>query len=562
MPADYSFVLGLEDINLRKEVMRELSKKDLYFLCKFVLGYADMETRTDIHYKLCEELDTDPARYLALIFRGSFKTSIGLGKCIQWIINNPEVQIGVGSDIKERAEERVRDLRNMLATNELLKELFPEILYSNPDTNAPLWRQDEFSVKRKERGASGEGFQQATVSAFGLDPLPTGAHYTHVLLDDVENDKNCFNDELIRKLNRQLQLFLPVLRPEAPVVMLGTIYNIKGPNTIYQKYWKTYKRPIHLADGTPTFPRKFPLHIIKRMKEEMFDQWMWRTQFMMESTDVNDTFFYPFRDVQLNKVEFDGEWIYRGTYKTNIKDCNIVVTIDPGGGAGEHDQAITRSIVDKVGVCVNAVDRHGRWCFLEWFCKHYTDDEFIDLLFLLYDRWHPGVIGIEKMPHLDPYIRLAFRTRGRSVPISELKPKRRPKATRIRALGPLWKNIDVISTIECERHVQTWYTEQEHDDDDLDAAAYQIDIARAPTKEGIEDRKAKIEAEDETRRLKELPPADHMEWEHWLKLKNKKYTRQEAWQHELEDFYYGESGTDLDEFGNREVNDYFTEQYA
>ena len=99
-----------------------------------------------------------------------------------------------------------------------------------------------------------------------------------------------------------------------------------------------------------------------------------------------------------------------------------------------------------------------------------------------------------------------------------------------------------MNTITCERHVQTWYTEQEHDDDDLDAAAYQIDIARAPTKEALNGRIALIEQENDKKALDRLPPNDRLEREHFLRLQNKKYIQDQEWLEELSDFYAGQGG--------------------
>jgi len=535
---NYSFIESIEDQELKREVLRELAKTDLYFLCKFIMGYRDMEVRTDIHYRLCSELDANPLRYLVLIFRGAFKTSIGMVKCIQWLLNDQNAQIGIGSDVKVRADKRVWDLRDMIARNELLKELFPEIFYENPEINADLWRIDEFNIKRTERQDRGEGFSAPSVSSFGLDPLPAGSHFTHVLLDDIENDGNQNNDEQIDKLNRNMGLFFPLLRPTAPVVMLGTIYSDRGPNTIYQSRWQTYKRAVLTTDGRPTFPSVYPLSVIERMKTDISDNYVWLGQYMLKPSMRTDKFFYPFSGQQFSYVPVIDNCILRSTHKTSLADCITYITIDPGGGAGLGD---AKANIDKVGVCVNAVDNSGRWCILDLFQQYYTDEQFVDLLFSLYDKWHPYSIAIEKMPHLDPYIRLAFQTRGRSIPLSELKPNRRPKSDRIRALGPLWKSIDFVNTLNVAQHISTWYTDQEHGVDDIDALAYQIDVARPPTKEMLADQRVRWEQHDEKRLVAALPQLEREEHEYWLKQKKKSFTSDQEFDNELEAFYAGES---------------------
>lgn len=535
---DYSFVFEEQDVELRFELIRQLGKSDLFFLAKHILGYADLEETTDVHHKLCDILQERPERQVVLMARGMFKTSLGIAWLIQCLINIPDVQIGIGSDTKERAEERLLALRTMVSENELLKSLYSETFYTNPKQESDLFRNDSFNVKRSPSGSVVGGFRKPSVSAFGLDPLPTGSHYDIVLIDDVENEANCDNEELVDKLVRNFRAFMPTLNVGAKLVLLGTIYAPNGPNTIYQNIWPTYKRPIIDQYGQPTFPSRFSLIEIEKYRRDISDDWLWSGQYLLKSTKRIDKFFYPFHDVKLKPFKLVNGSILYTDGQVRLSDCIIYLLCDPGGGASkEQKERQPKVVVDTCGFCLLAADVHNNWFVLRMWREYLSDEQFVDRLFSLYDEWRFYIAGIEKMPHLDSYLRLSFRTKGRSLPIAELLPKRRPKEDRIRASKPMLNTAYFIDEqyLQIQQHFRNWYTEQEHEDDDIDAWAYALDIVRPPTSTQLSERKKILEQEDEKVAFKALPPAEREEWEYWQKLFAKTPETQQ-WEKELEEF--------------------------
>jgi hypothetical protein len=297
---DYSFLTKITAKNdfyrnkMTREVMRELGKTDLYFLCKYLLGFNQLETQTPIHHEMCRRLEEPFERELQLMFRGSFKTTIGIGRVIQEIIKNPEgAQIGVGSDQKERAEERTLVIRDILEGNAFLQKLYPEIFYTTPQKESDQWTSYAFNVKRS-KWKEGLGFRKSTVSAFGLRPLPTGSHYTFVWLDDVENEANVNNDKLVEQLVANVSGLIPTLQSiHIPVLMTGTIYHPKGPNSYFQNLWPVYKVPILNSRGQSNFPSQFPLEDITKIRRDT-NEWIWQGQYMLKSVPRTELNFYPF----------------------------------------------------------------------------------------------------------------------------------------------------------------------------------------------------------------------------------------------------------------------------
>lgn len=293
---DYSWIAELPSEEIKREAYRELGKVDLFFFAKYILNY-DVEETTDIHSRLCSILDEERLRQLVLMFRGSYKTSLGIAKVIQWLVQDPAAQIGIGSDTIERAIERTREVKRILESNILLYELYPEIFYKDPERESDLWTKSEFNIKRSQDRLV--GFTKPSVSSFGLFPLPVGSHFTKVLLDDTENEDRVNTPELIQQLNVRVSSMIPTLQPQAPVLMLGTIYCPNGPNTLYQRVWPTYKVPITDKQGLPTFPSKFNAQVIEQLRCDINDEYIWEGQYMLRSALRTDKFTFPFKDVQL-----------------------------------------------------------------------------------------------------------------------------------------------------------------------------------------------------------------------------------------------------------------------
>jgi hypothetical protein len=539
---DYSYVYAEEDKDLQREIMRYLCKTDLWFLLRNVLGYEKLETQTDIHYRVCQELQSDPHRYLFLIPRGYLKTSIMMGRCIQKLLIDPSEQIGIGSDTVDRSRKVVDDLRDLVQT-ELLVSLFPEIFYADPEHQSSLWTKTAFNVQRPPRTG---GFKLPSVTAFGFDPMPTGSHYTFVWIDDLENDDNSRNLEQIDKLNANLSAFFPILPPTADMVMTGTIWagnkeKGTGPMTVYQTRpgWKVYKRRVREGDGhrpnLPTYPSYYTDDVLDTMESDMNDPFIWAGQFLLDYLPRTGGLVFTFAGTQYHSFALVNDHIIRGNHIISLEDCLVYVTIDPSGGVGKA-QATTRH--DKVGWCVNAVSLESGWHLLEVDEEYLDDEQFIDKLFELYQRWSPFALAHERMPWLEAAIRKSFKLRNQSLPISEVKPKGRRKQDRIRGLKPLMGSIYLREGTRQEDFFKRYYTTVEHGDDAIDACAYQIDIARPPTRQQLLLLKEQRRHSQEDVELALLPPPERKEYEAWIKNERLRTSRQQSnVQSALEEMY-------------------------
>lgn len=106
-----------------------------------------------------------------------------------------EATFGIFSHTRPDAKKPLRQIKNEFESNELLKHLFPDVLFDNPKKESPKWSEDEGIVVRRKSNP-----KEATVEAWGLiDGMPTGAHFTHRVYDDVVTEKAVTTPEMIQK---------------------------------------------------------------------------------------------------------------------------------------------------------------------------------------------------------------------------------------------------------------------------------------------------------------------------------------------------------------------------
>jgi hypothetical protein len=163
-----------------RQTLRALARADRYYLLVRILGRTDC--LHDWIYARCREVENAPDGYIDIWAREHYKsTIITFAGCIQEILRDPDITIGIFSHTKGIAEKFVAQIKLELERNTRLHWLFPEIFYTDPAKESPRWSvQKGLIVKRT--GNPKEG----TLEAWGLvDGSPVSAHFKLMVFDDV-----------------------------------------------------------------------------------------------------------------------------------------------------------------------------------------------------------------------------------------------------------------------------------------------------------------------------------------------------------------------------------------
>jgi len=151
----------------------------------------------------CREIQSEPDDHLDLWSRGHYKSSaITFAKTIQDVLNDPEITVGIFSHTRPIAKGFLRQIKREFETNDALRGLFPDILWSDPAKDAPKWSEDDGLIVRR-RGNP----KESTIEAHGLvDGQPTGKHYQLMVYDDVVTQASVTSPDMMAKTTEALEL--------------------------------------------------------------------------------------------------------------------------------------------------------------------------------------------------------------------------------------------------------------------------------------------------------------------------------------------------------------------
>ena len=174
---------------------RELAIRDLFYLLVFVLRRNDVNH--DWVYERCREVEAAPNGYLDVWGREHFKSSlITFGLTIRDILRDPEITVGIFSYSRPIAKAFLRQIKREFENNQRLRELFPDVLWANPQRDAPKWSEDEGIIVRRQGNP-----KESTVEAWGLvDGQPTSKHFKLLVYDDTVTLDSVSSSEMIKKV--------------------------------------------------------------------------------------------------------------------------------------------------------------------------------------------------------------------------------------------------------------------------------------------------------------------------------------------------------------------------
>jgi phage terminase large subunit-like protein len=206
-------------------------RTDLYFLLRYVMNRRDVEHPWML--ARIREVQERPDGHLDLWARDHRKsTIITFAKTIQDILashgedplphwGGMEPTFGIFSHTRGIAAEFARQIKQELEQNDTLKALFPDVLYANPERDAPRWSvQNGLTVRRKSNPKEG------TVEAWGLvDGQPTSKHFNVLIYDDVVTKESVTTPEMIKKTTESWELSLNLGDRNPRIRGIGTRYH-------------------------------------------------------------------------------------------------------------------------------------------------------------------------------------------------------------------------------------------------------------------------------------------------------------------------------------------------
>lgn len=347
-------------------------------MIRYLLNRPDIERKW--LFDRCREIQNDPNERLDLWAREHYKsTIITFGKTIQDILashgDNPlfdrEFTFGLFSFNAGTALKFVQQVKQELESNKVLIELFPDILFSNPQREAQSWSvQGGLVVNRKTNP------KEPTLAGHGLvDSMPTGSHYWGRLYDDVITERYARSPDMIQKATESWELSLNLGARGGFSRYIGTRYHYNDPYRVIMAR-EAAKPRIYTAtedgdiDSEPVLLTREEL--AKKRREQ--GPYTFACQMM--------------QDPKADEIQgFREEWLKFFKNRTG-EGMNKYILVDPANDKKKKS--------DYTAVFVVGLGEDQNYYCLDMIRDRLNLTERTELLFKLHRKWSPLAVGYER----------------------------------------------------------------------------------------------------------------------------------------------------------------------
>lgn len=351
-------------------VKRKLCRGDLFYLMAYALNRPDV-----IHpwiFDRCREVQKEPDGYLDLWSRDSYKSSLlSFGLTIQDILNDPEDTICIFSHTKGNAKKFLRQIKREFEINKPLIELFPDILFNEPDKESPLWSEDSGLVVKRNGNP-----KEPTLKASGLvDGQQTGDHFKRRIYDDVVTQESVTTPEQIAKTTEGWEMSLSLGTKDSKERYAGTRY------AIHDTYAEIMKRKA-------VKPRLYPATHNGKMdgRPVYFTEKIWQ-QKLQKLSRFNIASQYLQNPLADEDAVFSSLWLK--SWEVRPRMVNIAILGDPNRKVGAGN--------DNCAFIVWALSATGNKYLVDGYCHQMTQSQRWAAMRDLWVKWSkaPGVQNIQ-----------------------------------------------------------------------------------------------------------------------------------------------------------------------
>lgn len=371
--------------------IREVMLRSTFAFGKFVCGFTDLDP--DVHGAMSRWIER-PSRFkVGKAPRGFFKTSNwNISNTLRMSTADSNRRSLLSNEIQENGEKWI-GLMQDIVLSPIYRWLFPEVV---PNPLSVKWNAHQLELKRTKK------WPEATIEACGVGGASTSNHYDLLLNDDLVGKAARESPLVMAKAidHRKLCWSLMVNASESQIVDIGTRW---APQDVIDYVEKTvanidsYEVSIFKPDGSPMWPKRYPLEIIEQIRLEQ-GPIMFSLQYLNKVVGDGVTELDPSL-LRYYTIAHDAEgkkWLFlekeSGTKKIPLEACNVFQVIDAGLTKKSTD-ARTANVV--AAVTPPTPTEPFDIVFLEMKATHSDPNQVIEEAFSSYKEWNPTFASIE-----------------------------------------------------------------------------------------------------------------------------------------------------------------------
>jgi phage terminase large subunit-like protein len=410
------------------EITRHLLRTDLFFLLWYGCGRVDIFNQWLM--ERCKEVQASPNGHLDLWAREHYKsTIITFAKTLQDILashgDNPlpewkgmEPTFGIFSFTRPIAKGFLRQIKFEFETNELLRSVFPDVIWQKPQKESPKWSEDEGIILKRKTNP-----KEATIEAWGIvDSQPTSKHFTVCVYDDVITKDNVTTPEMIQKTTEAWEMSINLGSEGGYRRYIGTRYHANDTYSTMMKRGVANPR-IYTATDDNT-PNGNPVLISREYLEE-------KRKAMGPYTFATQMLQNPLAD---ETQGFKRDWLRFYKDHNQGAGLNIYMVVDPANGKKKDN--------DYTVIWIIGLGADKNYYTLDGIRDRLNLKQRGEALFRLHRKWRPISVGYEQygMQADIQYIEEEMERKNYRFLITPLGGKV-AKVDRIRALIPIFSDF-------------------------------------------------------------------------------------------------------------------------
>jgi hypothetical protein len=208
-----------------RESLREMCKRDLWFLTYFILGNKIANDDRNHWVKMCRMVQHGAKdRVLDLWAREHGKTTLLTENgTVQDLLVNPDETVAIFSYSRDAAKVFFKNIRYIFEGNETLKDLFRDIIWETPPHKGVQWNDDGIVLKRRFTQ------RECSIEPWGLlEGMPTGRHFSRRKYDDIETLDLANSPNDTQKMKDMFDMSENVGKDGGTCTVTGTFYSHDG----------------------------------------------------------------------------------------------------------------------------------------------------------------------------------------------------------------------------------------------------------------------------------------------------------------------------------------------
>ena len=287
-------------------------------------------------------MQDSPDGHLDIWAREHYKsTIITFGLTIQDILNDPEETFGIFSHTRDISKGFLIQIMRELAGNELLKGLYPDILWEDAKRQSPKWSEDDGIIVKRHGNP-----KESTVEAWGLvDGQPTGKHFGKRIYDDVVTLTSVSTPDQIRKTVLAWEMSDNLGTMDGVFRVIGTRYAMFDPySTMIERGVVQVRR--YPATDNGRLDGTLVLLTPEQWEEKKRTQRSVIAAQMLQNPLSGDD------------ATFEAAWLL--AYEVRPRLMNVVIMVDPSKGRSRKS--------DRTAIAVIGISARGGKYLLDGYC--------------------------------------------------------------------------------------------------------------------------------------------------------------------------------------------------